>query len=182
MASSAYIKAMHPKSGILPQPQAISRILAAGWVAQLKIHGHRCQIHVPADPKTPLVLFTRHGTLHKKIMPPKMVSEVRRLFTPEEGWNVIDTEWLKPEDKLFVFDFLKKDGKLLRDRTYPERWELLPRAYISRHVMTLPLLRDLTACLKVLSAPKPHMEGLVFKSLTRKGFHDSSIIRCRAKV
>ena len=40
-----------------------------------------------------------------------MVAELRRVFTPSIDWNVIDAEWLKPEEKLYVFDLLKRDGE-----------------------------------------------------------------------
>ena len=32
MAASTFIKAMHPKSELLPEPSAIEKILAMGWV------------------------------------------------------------------------------------------------------------------------------------------------------
>lgn len=181
MASSIYIKAMHPKSEILPEPSAILRILENGWVGQTKIHGHRAQIHIPSSSKESLIAYTRKGTRHKLALSPGMVKELRRLFTPAKGWNVIDAEWLKPEEKLFVFDFLKVEGVTMTSHTYPERWALLPKAFISPHISILPLLRDLAACKKVLATQSETVEGLVFKSATSTGFSDSSIVRCRIK-
>jgi ATP-dependent DNA ligase len=180
-AASAYIRSMHPKTSIRPSPEAVLRILAAGWVGQLKIHGHRAQLHVPADPQVPVLVYTRHGQPHRKALPPTMESEIRRLFQPKRGWNTIDGEWVKTEDKLFVFDFLKKEGKVLRTLTYPARWKLLPRLFLSPHIVTLPLLSDPDSCLKVLKGEAPQVEGLVFKSTTSKGFGDTSIIRCRIR-
>ena len=92
MHTPRFIRAMHPKKGILPEPGAIQRVLDSGWVGQAKIHGHRCQLHVPADRETGVVAYTRHGKFHTKRMTEAMVAEVRRLFSPHEDWNVIDAE------------------------------------------------------------------------------------------
>lgn len=179
MADSVFIKAMHPKAEIRPEALAIQKILKAGWVGQLKIHGHRAQIHISADAKKLPIAYNRQGQRHKLPIPPGMVKELRRLFTPETGWNVIDAEWLKPEKKLFVFDVLKLNNKVLRGLTYLERYDLLPRSFLSPHISVLPLLRDQAACLKAMATPGDHIEGLVFKSTTTTGFADSSIVRCR---
>jgi ATP-dependent DNA ligase len=176
---SPFIRAMHPKSEIRPDPDVIRRILSTGWIGQLKIHGHRAQIHVSSDER--VIAFTRLGKLHSKELPAPMLSEIRRLFRPQRGWNAVDSEWLKAEDKLFVFDFLKKEGASLRHLTYPERWKLLPRAYLSPNVFTLPMIRDLKGCLAVIGNPPAHIEGLVFKSSTTTGFSDTSIVRCRVR-
>lgn len=172
---------MHPKTEIRPDSGAIDRVLKAGWVGQLKIHGHRAQIHVPASADEAVIVYARAGHQHKKALTPSMEKEIRRLFTPELGWNVLDAEWLKPEEKIFVFDYLKKDGKLLRGLTYPERWAMLPRAYLSPHLQTLPLLKTLSKCLEALESREEHVEGLVFKSLNSTGFSDTSILRCRRR-
>jgi ATP-dependent DNA ligase len=181
MASSLFIKAMHPKSEIRPDSAAIAKILQAGWVGQLKIHGHRAQIHISADPKEPLIAYTRQGKRHSLALTPSMVKELRRLFTPETGWNVVDAEWLKKEEKIFVFDFLKREGELLRTKTFPERFALLPRAFLSPHLSVLPLLKDLASCQKAMESKADHIEGLVFKSTTSTGFSDTSIVRCRIR-
>jgi len=176
---STFIKAMHPKTEIRPLAESIRRVLDKGWVGQLKIHGHRLQLHIPADPKLPILAFTRQGKIHGKPLLPKMQKEIRRVFGPEQGWNVLDAEWLKPAEKIFVFDFLKKEGEVLRKLTFPERWKLLRRDYLSPYLVTLPLLKDLKACLEALERTEEHIEGLVFKSSTTPGFSDTSIVRCR---
>ena len=181
LKTSAFIRPMHPKTEVRPDPSTIRRILESGWVGQLKIHGHRSQIHVPASRSDDVIVYTRQGGLHKKLLTPEMLSEIRRLYTPQKGWNVIDAEWLKPEDKLFVFDLVKKDGELLSRLPYPERWKLLPRAFISPRISTLPLLETLRDCLSAFESHDPHVEGLVFKSRTTPGFEDTSIVRCRRK-
>jgi ATP-dependent DNA ligase len=181
VALPAYIRAPHPKTGILPNPSSIKRILDQGWVGQLKIHGHRCQLHIPATGKK-IIAYNRQGKPHALPLAPKIVDEILRLFQSRTGWNVIDAEWLKPEEKIFVFDFLKQDDVLLNKLPYPERWEKLPRAYLSPHLQTLPLVRDLKGCLAALESTDDKIEGLVFKSLTRPGFADTSIIRCRKRL
>ncbi|MBX9768419.1 MAG: hypothetical protein K2X47_14190 [Bdellovibrionales bacterium] len=148
----------------------------------MKIHGHRAQIHISADPDQEVIAYNRQGRPHKKLLPDEIIQELRRLFDLESGWTVIDTEWLKPENKLFVFDILKHNGKLLRTATYPERWKLLPRLYISKYIQTLPMLTTSEKCMEILRSPEEHIEGLVFKSTRSKGFEDTSIVRCRKKV
>lgn len=181
LAASPFIKAMHPKSEIKPEAAAIIKILGLGWVAQTKIHGHRAQLHISSNESEPIIAYTRQGTHHKLGLAPKIEKEIRRLFTPSNGWNVIDAEWLKPEDKIFVFDFLRKEGKTLRAMTFPERWALLPKAFISPHLTVLPLIKDVASCQKVLETTDENIEGLVFKSSTSTGFSDSSIVRCRKR-
>ncbi len=181
VATSPYIKSMHPKTEIKSDSSAISRILEMGWVGQLKIHGHRAQIHIPLELDAALIAYTRQGKHHTVVLPEPMQRELRRLFQPKSGWNVIDAEWLKGEAKLYVFDFLKKDGELLRGKTYPERWSLLPRAFISPHIVVLPLLSDVASCRKAIDTTGPEVEGLVFKSSTSTGFSDTSIVRCRKR-
>ena len=181
MRSSLYIRAMHPKTEILPEPSAISNILSKGWIGQQKIHGHRAQIHISCDPKAPVVIYNRQGKRHAKLPTPSLVKELQRLFRPKKGWNAIDAEWLKPEKKIFIFDFLKFEDELLWRRTYPERFALLPRSFLSPHVTVLPLLRDLPSCLKVFHSDEPYNEGLVFKATASTGFSDTAIIRCRRR-
>lgn len=182
VAPSAFIRAMHPKTEINPSRASIEKILKAGWVGQTKIHGHRAQIHLPADTSEDALAFNRQGRLHKKLLPPEIVDELRRIFNLKTGWTVIDSEWLKSEDKLFIFDVLKFNNKLLRTLNYGERFKLLPRAYISPHVQTLPLLTTVDKCMEVLSDPDEDIEGLVFKSIQTKGFEDTAIVRCRKRL
>ncbi|MBX3020100.1 MAG: hypothetical protein KF799_00360 [Bdellovibrionales bacterium] len=179
MPPSVYIKAMHPKTEISPTLPAVEKLLKAGWAGQMKIHGHRAQIHLPADPKLEVIAYNRQGRPHKKLLPEEIVEELRRLIQPQKGWTVIDCEWLKPENKLFLFDILKDSDENLRRLTYAERYELLPRAYISPYIQTLPLLTSPRKCMDVLTSDDEHSEGLVFKSLNSKGFEDTSIVRCR---
>src|SRR5207244_1233838 len=106
------------------------------------------QIHIPADLSLRPCAFNRQGQFHKKELPEGIIAELRRLFPPAKEWNVIDAEWMKEDDKLYVFDFLKKDGELLSRLTYPERWALLPRDYISPHISTLGMFKTLDKCLE----------------------------------
>ena len=179
MDRSVFIKSMHPKTEISPSRVAIEKILNAGWVGQMKIHGHRAQIHLPSDLKKEPIAYNRQGRPHKKLLPDEIIAELQRLFKVKNGWTVIDAEWIKPENKLYIFDILKQDGKILRALTYTERWKLLPRLYISRHLQTLPLLTSVEKCMEVLAREEESIEGLVFKAAGSKGFEDTSIVRCR---
>lgn len=181
MPPSVFIKAMHPKTEIQPTAAAIDKILKAGWVGQMKVHGHRAQIHLSAGAPIGPIVYNRQGRPHKKLLPDDITQELRRIFELHDGWTVIDAEWLKPEEKLFIFDILKLDGKLLRTLSYRERYALLPRSYISPHVQTLPLLTTQAKCLEILNRPEDYIEGLVFKALASKGFSDTSIVRCRKR-
>ncbi|HUP57812.1 MAG TPA: hypothetical protein VM598_10200 [Bdellovibrionota bacterium] len=174
---SRFIRAPHPKTEIKPSAEAIRKVLGLGWVAQLKIHGHRVQLHVPADADEEIVAYNRQGQRHKKLLSPAMEKEIRRLFTPSEGYNVVEGEWLKPKELIYFFDFLKKEGKPLDRLSFAERWKLLPRAFISPHLKTLPLISKLEDCLGVLADEKDDVEGLVFKSKS-PGFADTTIVRC----
>src|SRR5205085_2283164 len=126
-----FIRAMHPKSEIAPTRAAVQKILAAGWWGQTKIHGHRAQIHVPAQDGDEIVVYNRNGQRHAKQLPPDLQGELLRLFRPAKGHNVIDAEWLKADDRVFVFDFLKREGVLLDAMSYANRYALLPRVYSS---------------------------------------------------
>ncbi len=179
MTTSKFIRAMHPKTEIKPQRAAIENVLKAGWWGQLKIHGHRAQIHIPSHPSAELDAYNRQGRIHAKLLPPALAAELRRLFQPARGVTVIDCEWLKGEDRLFVFDMLRHAGDLLEDSTYAERYELLPRVYASPHIETLGVLKTVPSCLAVLETVQPHIEGLVFRAPFVRGFLDTAIVRCR---
>jgi hypothetical protein len=178
---SLFLRPMHPKSEISPTAESIRKVLDAGWVGQLKIHGHRAQLHIAADPNEPILAYNRQGQPHQKALSPLMQSELRRLFTPSHGWNVIDAEWIKDDEKLFVFDFLKRNDESLHRLRFLERWEFLPRAYISPVVQTLGVFHTLDQCLEVLGRADEKLEGLVFKS-SSPGFEDTSIVRCRRRA
>jgi len=179
--ASIYIKAMHPKTEIAPTLAAVEKILKAGWAGQLKIHGHRAQIHLNADLDIEPIVYNRQGRPHKKLLPDEITAELRRIFELRSGWSVIDAEWIKPEGLLYLFDVLKLDGKLLRAMSYADRYALLPKSYISPHVKALPLLTTSDKCMKALEGDEEYIEGLVFKSLASKGFEDTSIVRCRKR-
>lgn len=181
MPASIYIKAMHPKTEVSPTLASVEKLLKAGWVGQLKIHGHRAQIHINANEAVEPIVYNRQGRPHKKLLPPEIVSELRRIFDLRHGWTVIDAEWIKPEGLLYLFDVLKLDGELLRSKSYRDRYALLPKSYISPHVKALPLITVASKCMDVLAGDEENIEGLVFKSIDTKGFEDTSIVRCRKR-
>lgn len=179
VTASKFIRAMHPKAEVPPTTAAVQKLIKLGWWGQKKIHGHRAQLHIPADPERDIHVFNRQGQLHRKLLPPVLVTELRRLFQPKTGWTVVDAEWLKGIDHLFLFDVLKRDDVVLDDWSYAERFALLPRVYASKYVETLPVLKTVEACLAVLADPAPEVEGLVFKAPETRGFVDTAIVRCR---
>lgn len=179
--TSVYIRAMHPKTEISATLPAVEKILRAGWVGQIKMHGHRAQVHLNANDAIAPIVYNRQGRPHKMLLPKEIVAELRRVLTLSEGWTVVDAEWLKPEGKMYLFDVLKLDDKLLRPLTYRERYEFLPKSYISPHIKTLPLYTTSAKCMEILGGSDKHVEGLVFKAIDAKGFEDSSIIRCRKR-
>lgn len=181
MPASNYIKAMHPKTEIRPTAAAVDKILKAGWAGQLKIHGHRAQVHINAHEAIAPIVYNRQGREHKMLLPDSITRELRRIFDLEDGWTAIDGEWLKPEGLLYIFDILKLNGKILRSETYAERYARLPKSFISPSVKALPLLTSSAKCLEVLQSEDSHIEGLVFKALNSKGFEDTSIVRCRIR-
>ncbi len=176
---SPFIKAPHPKTSIRADVQAIQRILSHGWAAQLKIHGHRAQIHIPADSSQRLLVYNRQGQLHKVQPSAELAADLYRLFAPQFDWTVIDTEWLKASRKIFVFDILKRSGELQHSKCYRERYDLLPRIYRSEYIETLPLIYSAKRCMEQMQKAPDYVEGLVLKSLETKGFHDTSLVRCR---
>lgn len=180
LTPSPFIRSMHPKTQIKPEESAMRRILDQGWWAQMKIHGHRAQIHLASSNGEPtLIAYTRKGSLHTKEVPEELKGEIFRLFSPKEGWSAIDCEWVKSQGKLYLFDYLKKDGHVLRSLNYRERYEMLPQVYQSDLIETLPVYKSVRQCLEVLFSPNPLVEGLVFKSTHSPGFSDTAIVRCR---
>lgn len=174
---SKFITAMHPKSEVRFNPATVRKLLSQGWVGQPKIHGHRVQLHVPADPAERILAFNRQGEEHQQNLTAAMQKDLRYLFSPASGWNVIDGEWLKSQHKIFLFDFLQREGQVLRQLTYGQRYEFLPRLYRSDCLQTLPVLTSIESCLRAYEDPSN--EGLVFKSMNSPGFANTSIIRCR---
>lgn len=176
---SRFIKPIHPKTMIAPTKDSISKVIASGWWGQPKVHGHRAQIHIPSG-NSPCLIYNRKGQLHKEVLPEAIADELKRIFRPAKDWNVIDAEWLKPKQTIFVFDFLKQDGKILDNLSFAERYELLPKLYLSPYISTLPVFKTVERCMSYLSSDlPPFIEGLVFRSAFTRGFADSSIVRCR---
>lgn len=181
LAPSLFIRAPHPKTEIRAERAAVQRALDAGWVGQMKIHGHRAQIHISADPSDAPIIYNRQGQPHQKFFSSEVITELRRLFSPIKDWSAIDAEWIKSDDKIYVFDFLKKDGLVLSRLNYTERHALLPKDFISPHFQVLPVLTNTEKCLEILKSDNAQIEGLVFKSPETIGFSDTSIVRCRKK-
>ncbi len=180
-AESAYIKTGHPKTEISSDRVSFENILKQGWWGQAKIHGHRAQIHLSADSQEPSLVYNRHGKLHARRLDVEIEDELRRIIPLKLAWSAIEAEWLKNEKKIYIFDFIKMNGRILSTLSYQERYEMIPRIYQSEFVSTLSVLRRGTECLQVFSDPDPKIEGLIFKSSQSIGFSDSALIRCRKK-
>ncbi len=176
---SSFIKTAHPKKEVQINAQTFQRILDADWWGQTKIHGHRAQIHLSADSQENCLVYNRHGKLHAKELEGLIIDELRRILAPKKGWTVIEAEWLKNEQKLFLFDCIKLNDELLSTLTYEERYRFLPKLYISPHIVTLPVLRTVEECMAVINNPAAEIEGVIFKSRHTKGYSDHSLIRCR---
>lgn len=174
-----YMKAPHPKTSIKPDLVAIQRILDSGWVAQFKVHGHRAQIHIHANPQQASYVFNRQGKLHKKSLSKTLEDEIRRILQPKSDWTVLDCEWLKGDDKLFLFDILRQNGEALHHMTYEDRYERLPRIYRSPHIETLGIWKQASHGFEAIETAPAYIEGFVLKAFHTKGFSDTSVIRCR---
>src|SRR5262245_26285002 len=87
---SNFIKAMHPKTEIRPTRDAVEKILQSGWVGQMKVHGHRAQIHLSSDPNEDVIAYNRQGQPHKKLLTKEIETELRRIFPLEKDWTIID--------------------------------------------------------------------------------------------
>src|SRR6185312_16037753 len=84
VARSVFIKAMHPKTEIQPSRAAIEKILKMGWVGQMKIHGHRAQVHLSADREDPIV-YNRQGKTHGKLLSKEIGTELYRIADLKSG-------------------------------------------------------------------------------------------------
>lgn len=164
-----YIKIYHPKKSMQPTRETIQTVLGAGWVAQAKKNGYRCQIHRTDEG---LKNYTRQGSLHTRQLPLEIQEQLMAVLPV--GTAVVG-EWVHHEGRLYLFDLIKKDGKILDRDSYEERYKLLPD--VVGIVSVLPLLRDTDKAFSELQ--KESNEGLVFKTLFGKITDDNSIIRCR---
>ncbi|MGE0173481.1 MAG: hypothetical protein AB7T49_11860 [Oligoflexales bacterium] len=179
MPDSLFIRPIHPKTEIKPDPVLMKKILSEGWWGQKKIHGHRAQVHLSANSTEGTIVYNRHGKPHGVKLSKEIEEELRRILPLKNGWSTVDAEWVKPLNKLFIFDMLKLNGQLLNTSTYEDRYQLLPQVYVSQYVETLPVISQVAKCQEVMETTDPLIEGLVFKSRKTRGFSDSSVVRCR---
>jgi ATP-dependent DNA ligase len=172
-----YIRAAHPTSSISPKADAITRIMASGWVAQAKVNGRRAQIHVSPDGK--LKAYTRQGTLHTMALPLDTKQALVELLRSDAGDRVADAEWHTQTGRVFLFDLLADKGEVLSGLTYSQRNALLPL----RTEGPVDVLPYLTLCDAVAMASgafdAKFIEGIVLKSPSSRGFADTTVIRCR---
>jgi len=118
--------------------------------------------------------YTRQGSRHTTPLPQNVIDRIREHLKP----GVYDGEWLRGRDRIYLFDVLYWDKSSLTNLNYTERYILLPNL-VTPELVTLPLLKTLTACQRILQQPEDEIEGLVFRLPTARGWPDSAIIRCR---
>lgn len=174
-----FLQAQHPgnKSNLMADEGTFSRLLKLGWIGQKKMNGFRLQCHVEVGGQ--ITAYTRKGTKHTR----KMSEAINRSFLqlePEKGTNVFDAEWVQPLNQVFLFDVLVHEGQLLNKLTYKERYEVLTEIFkVTPHMRMLPLISSVKACMSHMQSDSKYVEGLVFKALSRKGWPDTAIVRCR---
>lgn len=170
MGLPMFIKTYHPKQSMEPSLESILKVLRMGWITQAKMNGFRAQVHIT---QAGVANYTRFGSLHTRPLPQAIVEALLALFPLG---TVVMGEWVQAEGKLYLFDFLKKDGQVLSRLTYAERYNLLPQGTAGA-VETLPIIVDADEAFAALMNEKT--EGLVFKNPSRVGFDSNAIIRCR---
>ena len=171
-----FIQSQHPKNGITPEAEHIRGFLELNWIGQAKMNGHRLQIHI--TPKGQMTCFTRQGTLHTK----KLSTELEASFlqyADKDGILVLDCEWIKSLDQVWLFDVLKYQGRTMMFSSYKERYGILKSIYaIAANIKLSRVLKKEKDCLKVLADPNEIIEGLVLKAWETKGWPDTAIVRC----
>lgn len=167
----SFIKGPHPKHSVIPKPDNIQKYLGLGWIAQPKMNGYRCQVHVVNDN---VILYTRQGTTHTRPFPSAIKECLLKTFS---NGDVIEGEWLFLAKEFYLFDYLKRQDKILNHLNWQERFALLPQTE-GTVILKLPVLTDLESCMKYINNDNNKIEGLVFKGKSR-GFSDDSIVRSR---
>ena len=168
-----FLTPQHPKTSLAPTEKTVARYLADGWWGQRKVNGRRAQVHVEGE----LVqLWTRQGTVHTTVATEQLRDELRR-YVGGRTYTVLDGEWL--QGKLYLFDILRSDGRLLNNLNYRDRYELLKEPFISPVIQVLPVYRTARQCWQELQSKDPGGEGLVFRDPRARGWFDGAIVRCR---
>jgi len=171
-----FISSQHPKNSVTPTGEQIREYLKLNWIGQAKMNGHRLQIHI--TPKGQLTCFTRQGTLHTKKLPPELEASFLQ-YVDRDGILVLDGEWIKSSDQVWLFDVLKYQGRTMMFSSYKERYGILKSIYaIAANIKLSRVLKKEKDCFKVLADPDEIIEGLVLKAWETKGWPDTAIVRC----
>jgi len=179
MTASAFIKTQHPGASASPTEDNVRYYASLGWHIQEKKNGRNTQIHISEDS---IEFFTRHGLKHSMKISEKIRETLWRFFKPLKGVTVLEGEYVPAENRIYLFDIIKKDDQLFHNLTYGERHEILKKDcpdIMDSSLRILPLL-SIQKAIEILLG-KNKAEGLVFKSHVGKGFADYYIIRCRKK-
>lgn len=178
-SQSRYIKGPHPKASIPPKSEIIKEFLSLGWIFQQKINGRRIQIHIPRCPIKEIICYTRQGSLHTIPLSSNIQDVIRAYYAPKQGeWNVLEGEFVPQLDKVFLFDVLVHEDKLLTHLNFKSRHSLLKRAFISPYLSILKTFTSIKDAVRILAGKEDWIEGIIFKS-DSIGFDDRSVVRCR---
>jgi ATP-dependent DNA ligase len=177
--TAMFIEPQHPKGELPPKKEDISNLIRWGWWGQKKVNGYRCQIHISSEGE--VKYFTRQGTAHTRTIPETIKEQLTRHLTPSHGYNVLDAEWQRQQEKIYLFDVLKLEDKLLDRQTFEERHQILRKDlfFIEPNINFLPVYKSVHQCMQVLAKNEDWIEGLVFKLPGNKGWKNDAIIRCR---
>src|SRR4051794_8558577 len=74
---SSFIRVPRPRAQILPTPEAVARILGAGWTGQVNIRANHLQIHIPSNEENPVVIYNPTSHPHRRKMPDLVLLELR---------------------------------------------------------------------------------------------------------
>ena len=169
-----FLRPQHPKGMLAPRLDAVERMIAAGLYGQRKVHGHRAQIHI--EPDGNVVAFTRQGHLHTSALPEKVVAFLATCA--DSAPIVLDGEWQKHEGRIYLFDVLATQGRVLDREGHADRFARIA-VFESPWTPALPCLRTAADCWAILTDSDPMTEGLVFRNPATPGFADTAIVRCR---
>lgn len=174
-----FIEPQHPKGELPATQESVEKYIRWGWWGQKKINGYRCQIHICNKGK--VSYFTRQGSLHTRKVPEILTEQLVRHLTPEKGFNVLDAEWQRQQESIYLFDVLQLEGQLLSALTYAERYQKLRKElfFIEPNIKFLPVYKSVRQCMQVLNKDEEWVEGLVFKLPHNRGWKNDAIQRCR---
>ena len=176
-----FIDPQHPKAETPPNEEDIADLIRWGWWGQKKVDGYRCQIHITA--KGEITYYTRQGNIHTRAVPAILTEQLLRHLKPAVGVSVFESEWQRQQEKIYLFDVLKLEDKLLEKKNFAERHQILRKDlfFIEPNIEFLPIYKSVRQCMQILKKDEEWIEGLVFKLPHNPGWQNDAIQRCRIK-